>query len=156
MQKYSIGTIAKKYHITVATLRYYDDMGLLPFVKRNGSGQRVFTDDDLGYLEVIDCLKRSAIPLRDIRQFMEWCVAGDATLPQRYKFMLDQEQALEQRIQVLQANLAFLRWKKWYYAHANAAGTEQIFFEPGTTQVDPKWRQQYLAQHEAGAGIQPD
>ncbi|MCI1986982.1 MAG: MerR family transcriptional regulator [Lactobacillus sp.] len=148
MKKYTIGEIAAKYHVSVPTLRYYDDAGLLPFVKRNANGQRVFTDDDLGYLEVIDCLKRSAIPLRDIRTFMEWCVQGDATLPQRYQFMIDQEQALEQRIQVLQANLAFLRWKKWYYAHANEAGTEQLFFLPNTTQVDPKWRAQYLADHD--------
>lgn len=145
MQTYTIGEIAARYHVTVPTLRYYDESGLLPFVKRNDAGQRVFTDDDLGYLEVIDCLKRSAIPLRDIRQFMEWCVAGDATLPERYQFMIDQEAALEQRIAVLQANLDFLRWKKWYYQHANEAGTEQIFFKPGTTQVDPQWRADYLA-----------
>ncbi len=145
MQTYTIGEIAARYHVTVPTLRYYDESGLLPFVKRNDAGQRVFTDDDLGYLEVIDCLKRSAIPLRDIRQFMQWCVAGDATLPERYQFMIDQEAALEQRIAVLQANLDFLRWKKWYYQHANEAGTEQIFFKPGTTQVDPQWRADYLA-----------
>jgi DNA-binding transcriptional MerR regulator len=145
LQTYTIGEIAARYHVTVPTLRYYDEAGLLPFVKRNDAGQRVFTDDDLGYLEVIDCLKRSAIPLRDIRQFMEWCVAGDATLPERYQFMIDQEAALEQRIAVLQANLDFLRWKKWYYQHANEAGTEQIFFKPGTTQVDPQWRADYLA-----------
>jgi DNA-binding transcriptional MerR regulator len=145
LQTYTIGEIAARYHVTVPTLRYYDESGLLPFVKRNDAGQRVFTDDDLGYLEVIDCLKRSAIPLRDIRQFMQWCVAGDATLPERYQFMIDQEAALEQRIAVLQANLDFLRWKKWYYQHANEAGTEQIFFKPGTTQVDPQWRADYLA-----------
>ena len=145
MQTYTTGEIAARYHVTVPTLRYYDESGLLPFVKRNDAGQRVFTDDDLGYLEVIDCLKRSAIPLRDIRQFMQWCVAGDATLPERYQFMIDQEAALEQRIAVLQANLDFLRWKKWYYQHANEAGTEQIFFKPGTTQVDPQWRADYLA-----------
>ncbi len=147
MQKYSIGDMAKRYGVTVATLRYYDEAGLLPFVKRNQQGQRVFTADDLGYLEVIDCLKKSAIPLRDIRQFMAWCVAGDDTLPERQRFMIEQEQALEARIKVLQANLAFLRWKKWYYAHANEAGTEQIFFKPGTTQVDPKWRAAYLKAH---------
>jgi len=148
LKTYSIGQIAKKYHVTVPTLRYYDEQGLLPFVKRNEAGQRIFTDDDMGYLEVVDCLKRSAIPLRDIKTFMQWCVEGDDTLPERYQFMIDHEAALEQKIKVLQSNLAFLRWKKWYYQHANEAGTEQIFFEPGTTQVDPKWREQYLAERQ--------
>ncbi|WP_288531665.1 MerR family transcriptional regulator [uncultured Secundilactobacillus sp.] len=148
MKTYSISEIAAKYNVTVATLRYYDDSGLLPFVKRNGAGQRVFTDDDLGYLEVIDCLKRSAIPLKAIRKFMDWCMMGDTTLPERFDFMVEQETLLEQKIAVLQANLAFLHWKKWYYEHAKDAGTEAVFWIPGTHIVDPKWRAQYVATTE--------
>ncbi|ANZ61321.1 transcriptional regulator [Secundilactobacillus paracollinoides] len=148
MKTYSISEIAATYHVTVPTLRYYDESGLLPFVKRNAAGQRVFTDDDLGYLEVIDCLKQSAIPLKDIRVFIDWCMQGDETLPERFKFMTDQETLLEQRIAVLNANLDFLRWKKWYYQKANEAGTEQDFLIPGTKIVDGKWRQIYLKEQD--------
>ncbi|BCA86020.1 transcriptional regulator [Enterococcus saigonensis] len=144
MKNYSIGEIAQKYQLSVATLRYYDEKGLLPFVKRNEYGQRIFTADDLGYLEVIACLKKSAIPLKDIKVFMQWCIQGDSTLPKRYEFMVSQEEILEQKINVLQANLEFLRWKKWYYAQAKTAGSEKMFFKTGTTQVDSKWRQKYL------------
>ncbi|MGO2637690.1 MAG: MerR family transcriptional regulator, partial [Enterococcus viikkiensis] len=126
MKKFLIGEISERYGISQDTLRYYDKAGLLPFVKKNSAGRREFTEDDLGYIEVIDCLKRSGIAVKEIAKFMDWCVVGDRTLPQRYAFMTEQEAALEQKIHELQAQLDFLRWKKWYYQTANEAGTETI------------------------------
>lgn len=144
MKKFLIGDITQMYGISQDTLRYYDKAGLLPFVKKNQAGRREFTEDDLGYIEVIDCLKRSGIPVKEIAKFMDWCVEGDLTLPQRYTFMIEQEEALEKKISDLQAQLDFLRWKKWYYQTANEAGTEKIFFKEGTRQVDDRWHQKYL------------
>ena len=136
MKSFLIGDISKMYGISQDTLRYYDKAGLLPFVKKNQAGRRIFTEDDLGYIEVIDCLKRSGIPVKEIAKFMDWCVEGDKTLPQRYAFMVEKEAALERKIQDLQAQLDFLRWKKWYYQIANEAETEKIFFKEGSRQVD--------------------
>ena len=144
MKSFLIGDISKMYGISQDTLRYYDKAGLLPFVKKNQAGRRIFTEDDLGYIEVIDCLKRSGIPVKEIAKFMDWCVEGDKTLPQRYAFMVEQEAALERKIQDLQAQLDFLRWKKWYYRIANEAETEKIFFKEGSRQVDKKWHQKYI------------
>ena len=111
MKSFLIGDISKMYGISQDTLRYYDKAGLLPSVKKNQAGRRIFTEDDLGYIEVIDCLKRSGIPVKEIAKFMDWCVEGDKTLPQRYAFMVEQEAALERKIQDLQTQLDFLRWK---------------------------------------------
>lgn len=144
MKSFLIGDISKMYGISQDTLRYYDKAGLLPFVKKNQAGRRIFNEDDLGYIEVIDCLKRSGIPVKEIAKFMDWCVEGDKTLPQRYAFMVEQEAVLEKKIHELQAQLDFLRWKKWYYQIANEAETEKIFFKEGSRQVDKKWHQKYI------------
>lgn len=63
---YSISDVAKITKISTDTLRYYDKIGLLPFVKRNDSGYRVFSETDLKYLEVIQCLKLSDVPVKEI------------------------------------------------------------------------------------------
>lgn len=144
MKKFLIGEITEMFGLSQDTLRYYDKAGLLPFVKKNTAGRREFTEDDLGYIEVIHCLKKSGIPVKEIATFMKWCVEGDQTLPQRYTFMVEQEAVLEQKIEEYQAQLDFLRWKKWYYQTANEAGTENMFFIKGTHQVDKKWHQEYL------------
>ena len=58
----------------------------------------------------------------------------------RLDFMKTHEEQLEEKIKVLEMNLAFLRWKIWYYQTAAEAGTESIHFIPGTTQVKPEIR----------------
>ncbi len=140
--------ISQKYNVSQDTIRYYDKAGLMPFIKRDAGGRRQFNDNDLGYIEVINCLKKSGISIKEIAKFMNWCMEGDNTLPQRYDFMIQQEKILENKIHELETQLAFLRWKKWYYQHANEAGTESIFYIPGTHQVNPKWRKQYLASQQ--------
>ncbi|WP_311986230.1 MerR family transcriptional regulator [Vagococcus carniphilus] len=84
---YSIGEVSKLTHISADTLRYYDKIGLIPFVKRNESGHRVFSESDLKYLEVIQCLKLSDVPVKEIGQFVEWTMEGDSTLEKRKLFL---------------------------------------------------------------------
>ena len=62
--KYSIGQVAKKTGLTAHTLRYYEKEGLLPFVQKTGSGLRVFSDTDIGWLEMIECLKGVVMSLK--------------------------------------------------------------------------------------------
>ncbi len=64
---YTIKEAAQIMGIPATTLRYYDRQGLLPFVERKQSGYRVFSDNDIMLLRVIDCLKRSGMELKDIR-----------------------------------------------------------------------------------------
>ena len=56
---YSSGQVAEKMGLTAHTLRYYEKEGLLPFVKKTGSGLRIFSDEDIGWLQMIECLMRS-------------------------------------------------------------------------------------------------
>ena len=53
---YTVGEIAKKLAIPASTLRYYDKEGLLPFVEKTSSGTRMFKDQDMKMLEIIECL----------------------------------------------------------------------------------------------------
>lgn len=48
---YTIGQVAKMLHLSISQLRYYDNQGLLPFLKRNEKGGRVFDDESLNFLK---------------------------------------------------------------------------------------------------------
>ena len=52
--KYSIGQAAKITGLSAHTLRYYEKEGLLPFVKKSGSGLRIFSETDLGWIAMIE------------------------------------------------------------------------------------------------------
>ena len=135
---YTIGQVSNITQISTDTLRYYDKIGLLPFVKRNQSGHRIFSENDLKYLEVIQCLKLSDVPVKEIGQFVEWTMMGDDTLNLRKEFFTEKQTNLEEKIKTLETMLAFLKWKKWYYEKAFEANTESIHFIEGAKKLNPE------------------
>lgn len=63
---FSIGEVVKKTGLSAHTLRYYEKEGLLPFVTKSSSGLRVYTESDLGWLTMIECLKSSGLQIKEI------------------------------------------------------------------------------------------
>ena len=108
---YSIGQVAKKTGLSTHTLRYYEKEGLLPFVRKNGSGLRVFADSDIGWLEMIECLKGVGMPLKGIKQYIDWYREGDTTLPERLEMFKRQKQNLEQQMAMLNKHMEKINYK---------------------------------------------
>jgi DNA-binding transcriptional MerR regulator len=112
---YTIKQAAEKTHLTVHTLRYYDKEGLLPFVNRSESGNRVFTDSDLEWLGVICCLKNTGMPIKQIGTFIQWCMAGEDTLDSRLHMLLEHRQVVLRQIADLNHNLEVIDHKIEHY-----------------------------------------
>lgn len=123
---YSIGEVARKLNIAPSTLRYYDKEGLLPFIERKQSGTRAFSDNDLQWLGIIECLKKTGMPIKDIKIFIDWCIEGDKTLTERYTMFLERKEIVEQQMLELQNTLDTINYKCWYYETALQAGTEAV------------------------------
>lgn len=120
---YTVGEIAKKLNVAPSTLRYYDKEGLLPFVERSDSGIRMFKDSDMEGLRVIECLKRTGMPIKDIKVFMGLCQLGDATISERLALIDKQRETVLEQQKQLQETLDTLNYKHWYYETAAKAGT---------------------------------
>ena len=120
---YTIGQMAEKLGLTASALRYYEKEGLLPFVERTPGGTRIFHDADMSWFRVIDCLKKTGMPLKDIKRFIDWTLEGDATVPDRLALIGEQRRRVEEQIDELEQKLEFLRYKEWYYEVADRAGT---------------------------------
>jgi DNA-binding transcriptional MerR regulator len=126
MKLTTISEAAKMIGISAFTLRYYDKEGLLPFVERAASGKRLFKDTDLEWLTLIECLKTTGMPLKDIKQFVGWVEEGDASLGKRHTMFLERKAAVERQIAALQEALKKITYKCWYYETALKAGTEKV------------------------------
>lgn len=122
--EYSIGQVAKQFGLPVSTLRYYDREGLFPGLERSG-GIRRFGLQELERLRLIECLKRSGLEIRDIRQFMEWCTEGSGTYAQRLELFVRQEERVLAELDKLQKALDVIRFKRWYYEQALQDGNEE-------------------------------
>lgn len=120
---YTIGQVSELFHLPVSTLRYYDKEGLFPGLER-ASGIRKFGEKELEALRVIECLKKSGLEIKDIKQFMEWCAQGKETYAQRRNLFLKRKAAVEQEMEQLAKTLDMLRYKCWYYEQAIRDGSE--------------------------------
>lgn len=128
---YTIKQAAEKVGLTPVAVRYYDKEGLFPGLERTEAGYRVFDDDDITFLRVVECLKRSGMPIKDIRQFAQWVREGDASLQERHDMFVERKRVVEQQIAELKATLDVIDHKIWYYETALEAGTEAIHRNAG-------------------------
>ena len=123
---YTVGEMAKLLGVAPSTLRYYDQEGLLPFVERSSNGIRVFKDADYEWLQVIECLKKTGMPLKDIREFIHMSMQGDETIAQRLELIIRQQEAVRKQMEELQQTLETLDFKRWYYETARDAGSTSV------------------------------
>ncbi|MGE1102271.1 MerR family transcriptional regulator [Peribacillus simplex] len=126
MNKYSISEVAKELNLTTYTLRYYDKEGLLPFVERTPNGTRLFKESDINALKIIECLKSTGMPIKEIKNFIDWCTDGDSTLQQRYEMFLERKAAVEAQLEEMNKTMELINLKCTYYKTALEAGTEDI------------------------------
>lgn len=126
MKTYSISEVANELNLTVYTLRYYDKEGLMPFVGRTPSGIRVFKDSDIEALKVIECLKSTGMPIKEIKNFIDWCSEGDLSLQQRHDMFLERKAVVEAQLEELHKTMELINHKCTYYKTALDAGTEDI------------------------------
>ena len=123
---YSISEVAKKLNLTAYTLRYYDKEGLMPFVERTPNGTRLFKESDIDALNVIECLKSTGMPIKEIKTFIDWCSDGDSTLQERYDMFLERKAVAEEQLEELNKTMELINHKCKYYKTALDAGTEDI------------------------------
>lgn len=123
---YTIAQAAERCGLTPHTMRYYDKEGLLPFVDRSPAGIRLFKESDFEWLGTISCLKDTGMPIKKIREFIDACMRGDATIEWRLEFIRTHKADVERQMEELQRHMKTIDHKLWYYESAREAGTTAI------------------------------
>lgn len=123
-ETYTIGQVATRFNLSVPTLRYYDQEGLIPNLTKDQAGIRRFNNENLEALQVVECLKTSGMSIKDIKQFMQWSSKGDETLAQRLTLFQKLREHLESQLDLLERNLRVVDYKCAYYGQAVEDGTE--------------------------------
>lgn len=143
---YTIGQVAQMFDIPISTLRYYDKQGLFPNMERV-SGIRKFSEQELETLRIIECLKKSGLEIRDIKQFIDWCMEGPATYPQRKALFEKQRNTVEAEIDHLSKVLDMLKFKCWFYEQAIALGGDEKIREMLPDRLPPEIQSAYDHAH---------
>ena len=106
---YTIGQVSAMFNLPVSTLRYYDKEGFFPNLERKGN-IRYFSDNELEALRIIECLKKSGLEIKDIKQFFFWVSEGSSSYEKRKELFEARKSAVETEIQELQKTLSLLKF----------------------------------------------
>lgn len=107
---YTISQIAQKTNLSIHTIRYYDKEGLLPFVDRH-NGTRVFSEQDVDWLDLLCCLKNTGMPIKDIRTLIQHCMDNDAVLQKGVDILVQHRKKVEDQLKEVQRSLDTLDYK---------------------------------------------
>lgn len=144
---YTIGQVSKMFGLPISTLRYYDKEGLFPNIKRT-SGIRKFDEKELEALRVIECLKKSGLEIKDIKQFMEWCTQGSDTYAQRRELFVKQRENVKNEIEKMNRVLDMLNFKCWYYEQAISDSSEERLKTMTLEEMPEDIRKAYINTHQ--------
>jgi len=104
--------------VSLDTLRYYERIGLITDVDRGISGHRRYSADDVGWVDVLRCLRTTGMPISRMQQFAELCrVTGTEAarldlLVGHRDDVVDSIAELQRALQVIEGKIAYYRGLK--------------------------------------------
>lgn len=136
----TIGQVATAIGVSAYTLRYYEQAGLLRSIGRSGGGHRLYSPQDLDWLQFVMRLKATGMPIAAIQAFSELRAQGASTYGARRAMLAAHRGEVLSRLADLQANLAAITDKiAWYEAQENLAVRHDDRFPTHEQEKDSPW-----------------
>ena len=112
---YSMKETCKMTGLTYDTLKFYCNENLIPNVKRNKSNYRVFNDNDINWIKSLSCLKKCGMSIEEMREYLNLCLKGQSSIPERQEILDAKLCELENKKQEIQEAIDFVHWKQNFY-----------------------------------------
>jgi DNA-binding transcriptional MerR regulator len=107
----TVSEAAEQVGLTTYTLRWYEQEGLVEPVGRDSAGRRRYTQQDLDWLILLTRLRRTGMPVRDMRRYAELVRRGDATRAERLALLTAHRDRVLARMAELEQDLKVLDFK---------------------------------------------
>ncbi len=101
MLELEINEVSKLTKLKAHTLRYYESIGLIKDIKRNAAGKRIYTEQDLKWLEVINRLRSTGMNISQMKEYARLRHMGDSTIIERKNIMKEHLISIEKEIEKL-------------------------------------------------------
>lgn len=85
--EHTIKYVCKRLNLTVHTVRHYCDMNLVPNLKRDEYGNRLFDDESINWLQAAVFLRESGLSISEIKHYFDLCLQGYSTINERYQIL---------------------------------------------------------------------
>ena len=112
---YTMMQVCRETNMTYQALKYYCNEGLIPNVKRDGNNRRVFDERDIKWIKDLVCLKKCGMSIQEMKEYLELCLQGPSTIPERKEMLEKKQNALKVTIQELKDSVDYIDWKQQFY-----------------------------------------
>ncbi len=112
---YTMMQTCKETGMTYQALKFYCNEGLVPRVKRDKNNRRVFDERDVAWLKSLSCLKKCGLSIQEMKDYLNLCLQGQGTIPQRKVMLAQKQEALRETMREVQASIDYIDWKQGFY-----------------------------------------
>lgn len=112
---YTMMQVCRETDMTYQALKFYCNEGLVPNVKRDKNNRRVFDERDVKWIKDLVCLKKCGMSIREMKEYLELCLQGESSIPQRKEMLVKKQEALRASIKELEDSVAYIDWKQNFY-----------------------------------------
>jgi DNA-binding transcriptional MerR regulator len=107
----TIAEAARATGLSTYTLRYYERAGLIDGVDRADSGHRRYDEQDLAWIEILQRLRATGMPIQRIRRYAELVRDGHGNERDRLALLEEHRAAVKARLAEVQKHLVFIEKK---------------------------------------------
>lgn len=135
-----IGQLAARSGRSIHAIRWYETQGLIPGVTRDSSGRRVYNELHLGWLDLIDRLRRTGMSVAEMRRYTSLSRQGRATLAQRHALLAAHRDRVGQMIEEWTVALKLIDAKVDYYGEWISSGQRPQVYPSDRPDAPPRQR----------------
>lgn len=107
--------VCKETDLTYQALKFYCNEGLIPNVRRDKNNRRIFDEHNVKWIKDLVCLKKCGMSIQEMKEYLELCLQGESTIPQRKEMLTQKQEALRLSIKELEDSVAYIDWKQNFY-----------------------------------------
>lgn len=112
---YTMKQTCEQVNMSYETLKFYCNAGLVPNVQRDKNNRRIFDNNNINWIRSLSCLKNCGMSIKDMQVYLDLCLQGESTIPER-KVILDHHKVnLVKQIEELEESIRYIDQKQEFY-----------------------------------------
>ena len=108
---FSISDVSNVSGFSAHTLRFYEKIGLMPFVKRAASGKRIYDEYDVQILKSISVFKKTGMTNKQIKDLGSLYLEGNKKVKEQRDLLLSHKEDITKKIDELSEALNIIEEK---------------------------------------------
>lgn len=112
---YTMKQTCEQTGLSYETLKFYCNQGLIPNVKRDSNNHRIFDEQDIAWINSLNCLRNCGMSIQEMRSYIDLCLLGESSIPERKVILSEKRKCLEQEIKRIQESIDYIDRKQQFY-----------------------------------------